>query len=90
VHLEVLSVDGASPANDLCMPLQADVLVVPVSLPSSPETTALGRPRLGPAWHKFWSTPEELRATGKSPRAGLPDGTEGSGAYGYRGWKKAV
>ncbi len=90
VPLDVLKVDGGITANALCMQLQADVLGVPVSRPSVPETTALGAAYAAGLAVGFWSGPEELRGNWREDRRFEPTWSEDQRQTGYAGWKKAV
>jgi glycerol kinase len=90
VHLDVLKVDGGVTANELCMQLQADVLGVPVSRPTVPETTALGAAYAAGLAVGFWRDTDELRTNWNQSRRWEPRWDEPTRERGYAGWRKAV
>ena len=70
-----LRADGGATANGFLMQIQADLLGVPVSLPRSPESTALGAAFLAGLSCGFWADREELaalRAAGRRFEPALP------------------
>jgi glycerol kinase len=62
IELQELRADGGAVANRFLMQFQADVLGVPVEIPSITETTALGAAYLAGLAVGFWSGREELAA----------------------------
>jgi glycerol kinase len=90
VALTTLKVDGGITANRLCMQLQADVLGVPVSKPTVPETTALGAAYAAGLATGFWSGTDELRAKWAEDERWEPRWTDKQRRDGYAGWRKAV
>ncbi len=90
VELTCLKVDGGITANRLCMQLQADVLGVPVSKPTVPETTALGAAYAAGLATGFWQDTDELRAKWSEDERWEPRWTDDQRRDGYAGWRKAV
>ena len=90
VDLDVLKVDGGITANELCMQLQADVLGVPVSRPTVPETTALGAAYAAGLAVGFWNGTHELTTNWSEDRRWTPTWSQDQRETGYAGWKKAV
>lgn len=90
VALTTLKVDGGVTANRLCMQLQADVLGVPVSKPTVPETTALGAAYAAGLATGFWQDTDELRAKWSEDERWEPRWTDEQRRDGYAGWRKAV
>jgi glycerol kinase len=89
VHLEVLKVDGGITANDLCMQIQADVLGVDVSSPSSPRPPRWARPTRRPGG-RVLGGPDDLRSNWQEDKRWSPNWSEDQRAEGYAGWQKAV
>ncbi len=90
VELTTLKVDGGITANRLCMQLQADILGVPVSKPTVPETTALGAAYAAGLATGFWQDTDELRAKWSEDERWEPRWTDDQRRDGYAGWRKAV
>ncbi|WP_392542903.1 glycerol kinase GlpK [Oryzobacter telluris] len=90
VELTCLKVDGGITANRLCMQLQADVLGVPVSKPTVPETTALGAAYAAGLATGFWQDTDELRAKWSEDERWEPRWSDEQRRDGYAGWRKAV
>ena len=90
VALTCLKVDGGITANRLCMQLQADVLGVPVSKPTVPETTALGAAYAAGLATGFWQDTDELRAKWSEDERWEPRWSDAQRRDGYAGWRKAV
>ena len=72
------------------MQLQADVLGVPVSKPTVPETTALGAAYAAGLATGFWQDTDELRAKWSEDERWEPRWTDDQRRDGYAGWRKAV
>jgi glycerol kinase len=60
VPLRELRVDGGAARNNLLMQIQADLLGVPVTRPSNPETTVLGATYLAGLAVGFWRDQNEI------------------------------
>jgi len=60
VRIEELRVDGGAARNNLLMQIQADILGVPITRPSNPETTVLGATYLAGLAVGFWPNQETL------------------------------
>jgi len=60
VPLAELRVDGGAASNNLLMQMQADLLGVPVTRPSNPETTVLGAAYLAGLAVGYWPDEESL------------------------------
>ena len=73
-HAAVLRVDGAGPAGDLLMQMQADQLQLPVERPEVGETTALGAAFLAGLGTGVWSSLDEIAATWRLDRRFEPEG----------------
>ena len=61
-RLELLRADGGAAANAFLMQFQADMLDIPLELPSVPETTALGAACLAGLCTGYWKSQEEIAA----------------------------
>jgi glycerol kinase len=90
LKLEALRVDGGATANSWLMQFQADVLGVPVQVPATAETTALGAAYLAGLAVGYWQSPEQIAAQWQVARAFEPRmGVDQRDAL-YRGWQRAV
>jgi glycerol kinase len=58
--VEELRVDGGAARNNLLMQLQSDLLGVPVTRPSNPETTVLGATYLAGLAVGYWPDQETI------------------------------
>ena len=90
VRLTGLRVDGGMAANDLLMQFQADVLGVPVTRPTVPETTALGAAYAAGLSVGFWSGIEELKAQWHADKTWTPAMPDAERERLLAGWHKAV
>ena len=61
-RLELLRADGGAASNVFLMQFQADLLDIPLELPSVPETTALGAACLAGLYAGYWKSQEEISA----------------------------
>lgn len=61
-RIELLRVDGGAAANAFLMQFQADLLGIPLELPSVPETTALGAAYLAGLHAGYWQDQEKISA----------------------------
>jgi len=90
IQLRELRADGGATANQFLMQFQADLLGVPVEVPSIAETTALGAAYLAGLAIGFWDSREELdarwqRASRYEPRMDAPERDRL-----YARWRQAV
>jgi glycerol kinase len=90
VQLSTLKVDGGMVANELLMQFQADVLQVPVVLPTIPETTSLGAAYAAGLAIGFWSSLEELRSQWQMQQRWDPQMSVEERDLLVVGWMKAV
>jgi glycerol kinase len=90
IKLKELRVDGGAVANDFLMQFQADILGVPVIVPQTPETTALGAAYLAGLAVGFWKDREEIAKQTKIRKRYLPAMSQRERETLYRGWKRAV
>ncbi len=90
VQLSTLKVDGGMVANELLMQFQADVLQVPVVLPTIPETTSLGAAYAAGLAIGFWSSHEELRSQWQMQQRWDPQMSVEERDLLVVGWMKAV
>lgn len=72
VPLEELRVDGGAARNDLLMQMQADLLGVPVTRPSNPETTVLGATYLAGLATGYWPDAEAIAKQWAMDRRFIP------------------
>ena len=68
IRLKELRVDGGAVANDFLMQFQADILGVPVIVPQTHETTALGAAYLAGLAVGFWKDRDEIAKEGENPQ----------------------
>lgn len=90
VPLKSLKVDGGMVENQLLMQFQADILDVPVILPSVSETTALGAAYAAGLAVGYWEDINSLRANWKKSREWQPGLDPAARETYFAGWKKAV
>lgn len=85
-----LRVDGGATKSEFLMQFQADILGIPVELPSVTEMAALGAAYLAGLGVGFWSSKEEISRQWKLQRVFEPKMKEDQKEALYNGWKKAV
>jgi glycerol kinase len=90
ISLTSLKVDGGMVANQLLMQFQADILDVPVILPTVSETTALGAAYAAGLAVGFWGSQEDLRGYWQEAQRWKPSMDSSLRDEKYIGWKKAV
>ncbi|MBC7893114.1 MAG: glycerol kinase GlpK [Sphingobacteriaceae bacterium] len=90
VPLNALRVDGGMVLNSLLMQFQADVLDVPVTVPTMTETTALGAAYAAGLAVGYYKNLEELRENWGVARTYEPDMDGAQRRRLLRGWEKAV
>ena len=88
--LTTLRADGGAAQNSLLMQFQADILGVPVEVPTITETTALGAAYLAGLAVGFWAGMDELEAKWKAARRYEPTMPAGQRHALYANWKRAV
>src|ERR671933_2767359 len=82
--------DGGAAANRWMMQFQADILGVPVEVPETLETTALGAAYLAGLAIGFWTDQEELKSRWRLRRRYEPQMGEEERERLYGRWKEAV
>jgi glycerol kinase len=90
VALQSMKVDGGMVQNDLLMQFQADLLGVPVTRPTVPETTALGAAYAAGYAVGFWTSKEAMKANWSEDKSWQPDPESQASTELYTQWKKAV
>jgi glycerol kinase len=91
IPTRVLKVDGGMTANQFLMQFQADLLQVPVHLPFTQETTALGAAYLAGLSAGYWKGQDSLVANHRIGMEWLPRAeNEGQMNKQYERWQKAV
>jgi glycerol kinase len=90
IPLKELRVDGGMIANELLMQFQADVLNVPVLIPKTAETTALGAAYAAGLAVGFWPDTEALKQNWSLLRRVEPGMPEGERKRLLAGWRRAV
>jgi glycerol kinase len=88
--LSALRADGGAAQNALLMQFQADILNVPVEVPTITETTALGAAYLAGLAVGFWSGMDELAAKWRLARRYEPIMPDAERQALYGGWQRAV
>ena len=90
IPLSELRVDGGMVANKLLMQFQADILGVPVAIPSVSETTALGAAYAAGLATGFWADTEQLRRNWSLDQHIRPAMGDSQRAALYARWQQAV
>jgi glycerol kinase len=90
IKLKELRVDGGAAANEFLMQFQADILGVPVVIPETNETTALGAAYLAGLAVGFWRDQKELAANYRVEKTFVPRMSSKQSESLYRKWKEAV
>lgn len=89
-RLDELRVDGGASVMDVLLQIQADQIGVPVSRPSSQETTALGAAYLAGLAESFWDGPEAVSSAWKLDRRFTPAEDRRAADRLHRRWLEAV
>jgi len=89
-ELKALRVDGGVAVLDLLLQVQADQLRVPVSRPSTTETTALGAATLAGVAEGVWPTVEDLEGVWTLDAEFSARATAVAADRAYDGWRRAV
>jgi glycerol kinase len=90
VPLKELRVDGGASRNNLLMQIQADLLGVPVTRPSNPETTVLGATYLAGLAVGYWPNQETIAKQWQADRRFTPAIDEGERKTRHAGWSQAL
>ena len=90
VPLKELRVDGGAARNNLLMQIQADLLGVPVTRPSNPETTVLGATYLAGLAVGFWPDQETIAKQWQADRRFIPAIDETERRARHAGWSQAL
>jgi glycerol kinase len=90
VPLKELRVDGGAARNNLLMQIQADLLGVPVTRPSNPETTVLGATYLAGLAVGYWPDQETIAKQWQADRRFTPAIDENARKARYAGWSQAL
>jgi glycerol kinase len=90
VELSTLKVDGGMVRNELLMQFQADMLQVPVVLPTIAETTSLGAAYAAGLAVGFWSDLEDLGKQWQMKKSWEPEMSIAERDTLVAGWLKAV
>ena len=88
--LPTFKADGGAAANRWMMQFQADILGVPVEVPETLETTALGAAYLAGLAVGFWDSQEELKEKWRLRRRYEPQMDEEERERLYGRWKEAL
>jgi glycerol kinase len=89
-ELAALRVDGGAAVLDLLLQNQADQLRVPVSRPTTTETTALGAATLAGVAEGVWATIEDLESIWTLDAQFEAGATALAADRAYEGWRRAV
>jgi glycerol kinase len=90
VPLKELRVDGGAARNNLLMQIQADLLGVPVTRPSNPETTVLGATYLAGLAVGYWPDQETIAKQWQADRRFTPAIDENERRARHAGWSEAL
>ncbi|NTU44715.1 MAG: glycerol kinase GlpK [Chlorobiaceae bacterium] len=87
---EALMVDGGAVSNGFLMQFQADLLDVPILIPSNAESTSLGAAYLAGLQSGVWRSGDELVKLHKAERTYVPDMALQERWQLLNGWQRAV
>jgi glycerol kinase len=90
IEIPTFKADGGAAANRWMMQFQADILGVPVEVPETLETTALGAAYLAGLATGFWQDKEELKNRWRLRRRYEPQMGEEERERLYSRWQQAV
>ncbi|HJQ28984.1 MAG TPA: glycerol kinase GlpK, partial [Rubrobacter sp.] len=90
IEIPTFKADGGAAANRWMMQFQADILGVPVEVPETLETTALGAAYLAGLAVGFWEDKEELKNRWRLRRRYEPQMSEEERERLYGRWKEAL
>ena len=90
VPVQELRVDGGAARNNLLMQMQADLLGVPVTRPSNPETTVLGATYLAGLAVGYWPDQETIAKQWQMDRQFVPKSSAEERDERRRNWSRAL
>ena len=90
IALKTLRADGGAVKNSFLMEFQSDILDVPVEIPATNETTALGAAYLAGLAVGFWESQEEIATQWAIAKSYEPKMDEEERKKLIDGWEKAV
>jgi len=90
IKLRALRVDGGAVVNNFLMQFQADILGVPVEIPATTETTAMGAAFLAGLAVGFWIDKKEISTKWHMNRSFIPNMEQSLREKKCNGWKRAV
>jgi glycerol kinase len=90
IAIPTFKADGGAAANRWMMQFQADILGIPVEVPETLETTALGAAYLAGLATGFWEDQEELKSRWRLRRRYEPQMDEEERERLYGRWQEAV
>ncbi len=90
VPVRELRVDGGAARNNLLMQIQADVLGIPVTRPSNPETTVLGATYLAGLAVGYWPDQETIAKQWTADRRFTPAIAQEQRSERRAGWARAL
>ena len=90
IALKTLRADGGAVKNSFLMEFQSDILDVPVEIPATNETTALGAAYLAGLAVGFWESQEEIASQWAIAQSYEPKMDEEKRKSLIDGWEKAV
>lgn len=90
VPVQELRVDGGAARNNLLMQLQADLLGVPVTRPSNPETTVLGATYLAGLAVGYWPDQETIAKQWQMDRQFVPQVSDDERGERRAKWARAL
>ncbi len=90
VPVQELRVDGGAARNNLLMQMQADLLGVPVTRPSNPETTVLGATYLAGLAVGYWPDQETIAKQWQMDRQFVPESSADEREERRRKWSRAL
>jgi len=90
IILHSLRADGGASANKFLMQFQADILNIPIQVPTTKETTALGAAYLAGLATGVWSSKDEIKDSWKIAQSYNPSMNEDVRDELYIGWLRAA
>ncbi len=90
LKLPALVVDGGATANSYLMQFQADILEVPLKVPTCLETTALGAAYLAGLAVGFWTSLEQIKKIHTYRQSFTPDMSHEEVKRRYHGWLQTI
>lgn len=89
-HIDILKADGGASRNSFLMQFQADILGIPVVLPETTESTALGAAYLAGLFCSFWRDQQEIKDNWKMKSSYTPEFKTEKIDNLITGWQSAV